>query len=212
MLFPGMYFLGPQCHSPGWGEGQAGSLIPSTTCPAGCPSRDGNKARCPPASSQGRLLLRDWWPPGEEKLHCSSPPPASSQFLLPLIQFSYSWPQQTGVSELLSTNSTNYWGVKIETFEFWEQTQRCRLKRTEKKRLGRREEEYGWGERQLPSNWVSCKGWAHREYYPEWTHRTQVEALVHKSAWAEAPGARTVSAEKDKQKAVRTPVPRPTRH
>lgn len=133
MLFPGMYFLVPQCHSLGWGEGQAGSLILSTTCPAGCPSRDGNKARCPPASSQGRLLLKDWWPPGEEKLHCSSPPPASSQFLLPLIQFSYPWPQQTVVPELLSMNSTNYWGVKIETFEFWEQTQRCRLKRTEKK-------------------------------------------------------------------------------
>lgn len=53
-----------------------------------------------------------------------------------LIQFHSSWPCQAGVpallSTLLSTDSTNYQGVKIETFKFREKTQRWRLNWTEK--------------------------------------------------------------------------------
>lgn len=123
-----------------WAEEGVGSGRESHTLrhlPCSMPI-EGNKARCPPASSQGWVLLRGWWPPGEVNLYHSSPPPASSQFLLPLIQFSSSWPQQARVPELLSTDSTNYWGVKIDTFKFWEQTQRWGLKRTEKE--GWREE------------------------------------------------------------------------
>lgn len=66
--------------------------------------------------------------------------PASSQFLLPLIQFYSSWPQQAGVPELLSMDSTNYWGVNIEAFKSGEQTRDWDLTATEREesRRGRK--------------------------------------------------------------------------
>lgn len=79
-------------------------------------------------------------------------------------------------------DSTNYQGVKIETFEFWEQTQKWGLnwRRLE----GREKESEQDGEAAL-TQLGTRRGWAHSEGLPD-TSWDPGEALGYQGAWAEA--------------------------
>lgn len=78
------FFSGCSVPLPGWGR-PGRSLTPPTAPAAGRPPRS-EQSQEPAASPEGSGRRT----PGGEKSHRSGPPPASSQFLLPLIQSSSS--------------------------------------------------------------------------------------------------------------------------